>query len=174
MKSRPRSVENRVADAMNSHFSRLGMSSVERIPVLGRTGPDLSINEMGLAVDVKSRIEVPKAIFFPLGECFRFDGMTAVRLTNLYCLWEDFTLENPTDRMPALLDYSSKTIRDYLAHMDEWTQAHEPNGISCIVLHRPEVPIGSSVAIIYSNCRRRLYDRTTEYQQRSDHPVPAE
>jgi hypothetical protein len=172
MKARPRSVENRIAEALNVHFARLGMTPVERIPVLGRTGPDLSINEMKLVVDVKSRIEVPKAIFFPLAECFRFDGMLGVRVVNLNALWDDFRLDEPTYRLPATLDYSSKTVRDYLSHMDEWTREHCPDGVSCVVLHRPEMPIGSSVAIIQNHSRRRLYEHTTKYC--SDHSVPAE
>ncbi len=153
MKSRPRSVENRVADMLNEHFLALNMSEVERIPVLGRTGPDISINEMKLVVDVKSRIEVPKSIFFPLLVPFEFDGMTGVRLKNMTSLWE-------TD-ISAPLDISSKIIRDYLAHMEEWTVKKCKDGISAIILHRPKIPIGESVLIINSNSRRRLFRNDT-------------
>lgn len=156
MKARPRSVENRIAEAMNVHYLKLRASPVERIPVLGRTGPDLTINELKMVVDVKSRKEVPKAIFFPLMGPFTFDGMVAARLCNLPSLWD---LEWGT----ALLDYSSKIIRDYLEHMDEWTKAHEKDGISCVVLHRPEMPIGSSVVIIHSINRRRLFEYAERY-----------
>lgn len=166
MKARPRSVENRVADALNAHFKLLGMTPVERIPVLGRTGPDLSINELKLVVDVKSRIEVPKALFFPLRVPFHFENMVAVRLVDLNRLWVP-------DGSAVPLDFSSKIVRGYLAHMEEWTAANVEGGISCVILHRPEMPIGSSVAIIYSNCRRRLYEYTTEYRNRN-YELPTE
>ena len=159
MKARPRSVENRVADALNEHFQRLGCASVERIPVLGRTGPDISINEMNLVVDVKSRLEVPKAIFFPLAVPFAFDRMVAVRLTNLSTLWDP-------EQYAAPLDFSSKIIRGYLEHMEEWTKAKAPAGVSCVILHRPEMPVGSSVVVIYSTSRRRLFEYAEHrYQQ---------
>ena len=39
------------------------MDPVERLPVIGRTGPDITMNKLALAVDIKSRLEVPKAVF---------------------------------------------------------------------------------------------------------------
>jgi hypothetical protein len=125
---------------------------------------------MKLVVDVKSRIEVPKALFFPLIGPFRFDGMVGVRVKNLCSFWDD---EHPA----ASLDYSSKTVRDYLAHMEEWTKENCPDGVSCIVLHRPELPIGSSVAIIQSHSRRRLIEYARNHSNRASfagEPVPAE
>lgn len=159
MKARPRSVENRAAEAVSLHFAALGLPEVSRIPVLGRTGPDLSLNNMKLVVDVKSRREVPKAIFFPLAVPFTFAGMDAARLACLNTLWED----GPA----APLDFASKIIRDYLEHMEEWTKDNCPDGISCVILHRPEMPIGASVAVIHSHNRRRLIDYA---KQCSGHP----
>lgn len=159
MKARPRSVENRAAEAVSAHFAALGLPGVSRIPVLGRAGPDLGWNEMKLIIDVKSRKEIPKAIFFPLTVPFCFDGMAAARLANLNTLWED----HPA----APLDFSSKIIRDYLEHMEEWTREECPEGISCVILHRPEMPIGASVAVIHFHNRRRLI----EYAERcTSHP----
>lgn len=160
MKARPRSVENRVADALNEHFKSLAVSPVERIPVLGRTGPDISLNELGLVVDVKSRKEISKTIFFPLMCPFYFDGLLGVRLANFDTLWEE---EERDDRPPPFLDFSSKMIRDYLDHMEEWTKEHAKGGVSCVVLHRPEMPIGSSVAVIYQTSRRRLIEYAARY-----------
>ena len=56
-------MENRVAAYLSALFAGIGLSPVERIPVLGRTGPDLTINELGLVVDVKSRQACPKMYF---------------------------------------------------------------------------------------------------------------
>ena len=63
MKARPRSVERKVAAFLSRYFVQLGLSPVERIPVLGRSGPDITSNEWGLVIDVKSRLEVPKTPF---------------------------------------------------------------------------------------------------------------
>lgn len=162
MKARPRSVENRVTDLLNEHFAHLHMLPVSRIPVLGRTGPDISINEMEMVVDVKSRKEVPKAIFFPLAAPFTFDGLVAARLANLPVLWDE-------QQVPAVLDFSSRIIKTYIDHMDEWTRANCPGSVSCVILHRPEMPIGASVVVIYSNSRRRLITNATT-RQPADHP----
>jgi hypothetical protein len=166
MKARPRSVENRVAEALSEKFSRLGLPAVERIPVLGRTGPDITINGLKLIVDVKSRIEVPKSLFFPLEIPFAFDPLArliGVRVCCLPTLWDG---EWP----PAPLDVSSKIVRGYIEHMEEWTREHEPDGVSCIVLHRPEIPIGNSVVVIYSSSRRRLIEYA---RKQSNNPIPA-
>lgn len=157
MKARPRSVENQVAAALNQHFQTLAVAPVERIPVLGRSGPDLTTNELNLIVDVKSRLEIPRAIFIPLAVPFCFDDLTLVRLANLPTLWD-------AQYSPAAMDFSSKLIRSYLAHMDEWTRANAPDGISCVILHRPKMPIGDSVAAIYSTSRRRLIEYATRYR----------
>lgn len=156
MQARPRSVENRVADALSKQFAQIHCAAVERIPVLGRAGPDITLNELNLVVDVKSRVEIPKALFFPLLHPFAFDAMTGARLKNLDALWcESAPL--------GCLDFSSKIVREYLAHMEEWTRANRPEGISCVVLHRPEMPIGESVALIYSSDRRRLIEYARHY-----------
>ncbi len=173
MKARPRSVENQVADFLNTHFERLGMSAVERIPVLGRTGPDISINEMRMVVDVKSRLSIPQSIFFPIVGPFRFDTMTGCRLCCLPDLWD---VEGWTERRAATVDFQSKTLRDFLDHMELWTAAHEKTGVSCIIAHRPKMPIGDAVAIIYSSRRRQLIEHArNHYNQRNcDHPLSGE
>ena len=91
--------------------------------------------------------------------------MIGVRLKNLTTLWNCLV---PI----AVLDFASKTVRDYLTHMEAWTRANEPDGVSCIILHRPEMPIGESVAIIYSNDRRRLIEYARHYS--SNNHVSAE
>ncbi len=159
MQARPRSVENRVAEALSEHYQRLGLPAVDRIPVLGRTGPDITFHpELPLIVDVKSRQGVPKQLFFPILGPFTFDNMVAVRLSCLSMLWD-------REGHTAYLDYAYKTVRDWLEHMDEWTREEQPEGISCIVLHRPETPIGNCVAVISQTNRRRLFD----YAERQYH-----
>jgi hypothetical protein len=43
--------------------------------------------------------------------------------------------------------------------MDEWTRANEPDGISAIVLHRPQMPIGHSTVVISLQDRSKLCHR---------------
>lgn len=140
MKARPRSVEREVALCLSEKFLELGMSPVVRIPVLGRTGPDLTINESGLAIDVKSRKEIPKGIFLSRkNKLNRFDGMVAVYLADFPIL---FDLPRSKD-----LDFSSKLVSDYLAHMADWDELG--NNIPAVVLHRPGMWIANAIFVMY-------------------------
>ncbi len=150
MKARPRGVENKVAEALSLFFVQVGMTPVERIPILGREGPDITTNELGLVIDVKSRLEVPQTIFFPLVGPFSFDWYLCVRLACLDTLFDD--------REGAMLDFTSKIVDKWYAHMEEWTAKENPTGISALVLHRPKMPIGDAVVVIHHNDRRRLQD----------------
>lgn len=152
MKARPRSVERKVASFLSEKFSSLGLSPVERIPVLGRTGPDVSINELGLVIDVKSRLEVPKS-YFGHGGCITHYAdehhLIGVKLCDFLLL---FDISTPVEQSTA----RSLLVERYYAHMDEWTKEKYPSGITCLVLHRPKMPIGKSLLIISENDRRRL------------------
>lgn len=140
MKARPRSVEREVALFLSGKFCDLGMSPVVRIPVLGRTGPDLTINESGLAVDVKSRKECPKGLFLSRkNKLNRFDGMAAVYLSDFPLL---FDLPRSKD-----LDFSSKIVTDYLAHMAEWDELGDR--IPAVILHRPKMRIANAIFVMY-------------------------
>lgn len=161
MKPRPRSVENAVADHLSQTFHTWGLPPIERIPVLGRTGPDLTTNALSLVIDVKSRLSVPKSIFLPLLVAFTFDGFLATRLSTLHLLFEQDA--------PAPLDFHSTTIRQWWEHMEAWTRRELPQGISALVLHRPKLPTGDAVIVIHSQDRRRLHDH---YHQHADCPVP--
>lgn len=131
MKSRPRSVEREVAKHLTAFFIPQGYSEVERIPVLGREGPDISINEFGLVVDVKSRLEVPKSYMTP--------GVHG----SLYgCHLDDIHFDLPAS------DFVSVIVERWFAHMHEWTVRKYKTGITALVLHRPRVPIGKSVLLI--------------------------
>ena len=150
MKARPRSVEREVARALSRFFVQNDLSPVERIPVLGRTGPDLTSNELGLVIDVKSRLEVPRTPFTPY-PIIVFDEelkLVGVRLKDLPLLVVD------TPVTP--IDFSSTLVRRWYLHMQEWTLANHPNGISALVLHRPKMPIGAALLILSHENRRRL------------------
>ena len=131
MKARPRSVERKVAEHLTAFFIPQGYSEVERIPVLGRTGPDVSINEFGLVVDVKSRLEVPK--------CY----MTPAIHGDLYCSHLDgINFDVPASSARSVL------VERWFDHMHEWTLAKYKTGITALVLHRPGMPIGKSILVI--------------------------
>ena len=142
MKGRPRSVERKVAEHLTKILSDVGKCDkpLARIPVLGRTGPDITYNETKLIVDVKSRKAVPACLLAGDYDLLATeDGLLGVRLDQMSHIDETW-MTIPTK--------SSKVVKDWLDHMDEWTKINEPDGISAIVLHRPGMPIGHSTVII--------------------------
>jgi hypothetical protein len=138
MKAAPRNAEREIARILSEFFVSLGMSSVERIPVLGRTGPDITINEFGLVVDVKNRLEVPKGYFH--------DGLTSFGELLGFPISEMNSVKGePAEEWPA-----SKTVTAWFWHMDEWRVKYCKQGITALVLHRPNqrMPFGKSMVII--------------------------
>ena len=151
MKARPRSVERKVAACLSQYFTQLHLSPVERIPVLGRTGPDLTINELGLVINVKTRLEVPKTIFRLYGPVIDFQDelhLVGIRLKDIHLLTEACNAQS--------LDFSSALIHQWYLHMDSWTQENYPGGITALVLHRPKMPVGAALLILSQKHRRRL------------------
>lgn len=155
MKARPRGVEREVAALLSKFFLSIGCSPVERIPVLGRTGPDITINELGLVVDVKSRIEVPVGTFYDHTVSFS-DGYSAVPLAKIH----DLLISEGEP-----VSFKSKQVDAWYAHMDEWTQKHQPDGISVLILHRPKLPYGKAMFILKN--RRRLIEKCQTKQMQS-------
>ncbi len=152
MKGRPRRVEREVAAHLSKIFSDIGNTPVERIPVLGRTGPDITWNSIKFIVDVKSRKAVPACMLASDYELLTTeDGLLGFRLDQMSHITEDWMTEPATQ--------SSKTVKDWLDHMNEWTKVHEPDGISAIILHRPGMPIGNSTVIIFNSSRSALCKR---------------
>lgn len=154
MKQRPRRAENRVAEILSDFFLNNSLLPVERIPVLGRTGPDLTVNEVNLIVDVKSRKSCPKGTF------------KAVEKTGKAC--NPHTAAFELDRLQeALVEgrglfmslKESKMVTGWLEHMHEWTKENAPDGISAIVLHRPGLPYGKSVLVVFKSDVGLLTDR---------------
>lgn len=151
MKRRPRRIESEVARHLTLFSQKRGCSPVERIPVLGRTGPDISINELELVVDVKSRKACPKSFELKPGEILRTDdGLIAVRLDELNLLYGN---QRSSKEIPA-----SVVVRRWLDHMDEWRQEHEADGISAIVLHRPGTRVSHAPFVIYRSERSKFND----------------
>jgi len=156
MKARPRSVERKVAAFLSRYFVQLGLSPVERIPVLGRSGPDITSNEWGLVIDVKSRLEVPRTPFTP-HPIIDFDDelhLIGIKLKDLALMVEG------AEAHP--IDFSSALIRRWYEHMDEWTRTNYPQGIPALVLHRPKMPIGAALLILSQENRRRLIKWKTQ------------
>lgn len=138
MKARPRSVERNVAIYLSNMFDKL--TPVKRIPLDGRRGPDISINELGLVIDVKSRIEIPKSwTSIPdIGTDGKLIGIKLIQLSAL-----------PKTDLTNILKVSNSTIvNNYYIHMDEWTKINMPNGITAIILHKPKSRISSAIMVI--------------------------
>lgn len=140
MLARPRSVEREVAAHLTQMSAKIGASPVERIPVLGRTGPDLTTNEIGLVIDVKSRLSVPQG-YFGKEPCY-IGEMIVVPLDQLLAL-DGVNI--------AYTGKPSVVVSRWYTHMDEWTRANMPDGISALVLHRPKMPIGQSELLFHSS-----------------------
>ena len=140
MLSRPRSIERKVAERLSLWFEKLGMSNVKRIPILGRTGPDIEVNEFKLVVDVKSRKEVPLCWYrFPLSEIVTDGTLYGVKLA---------VIKSSGFPDQISLTKRSNILEKYYGHMDEWVKDYVPNGITTIILHRPGTKIDSAVLIL--------------------------
>ncbi len=150
MKPRPRSVEREVAECLSAFYVSMGWKPVERIPVLGRTGPDIQLNESNLVIDVKSRLANPKSHRIDNGDLCRFDdGLIGVRLEHIDLLW--------TDEEPCPFHNASKVVMGYWQHMNAWREAHFPDGVTCVILHWPKTPIKNSTVVIHQKQRSLLY-----------------
>jgi hypothetical protein len=177
MKARPRRVENRVAEEISKFLSEYDLPEVERIPVLGRTGPDISVwPAFKVAVDVKSRKANPKG--YKIGADFKndygikhwwgygdtnygeaygnADEMVGARLCDLNLLFD-------TENICLNPRPSSKTVTKWLAHMLAWcTEQWKKKDFYCLpalVLHWPGTPVKDSTFVIYKEDRRALNDR---------------
>jgi len=140
MLSRPRSIERKVAEHLSLWFGQRGYPEVKRIPILGRAGPDIDVNEFKLVVDVKSRKEIPKCWYlFPASEIVTNEHLFGIKLQVLK--------ENnfPHGIKPTK---SSVIVDDYFYHMEEWTKIYVPDGITAIVLHRPGTKVDTSVLVV--------------------------
>ena len=164
MKGRPRRIEREVALHLSRYLATLGMGPVNRIPVLGRTGPDVDVLPgLQIAVDVKSRKANPKN-YKLYGNHLQFWGagelaQVGSRLSDLKTL---FDVENISMHM-----YRNKsiTVSDWLAHMSEWTLEQEISGVRIIpalVLHWPGTPVKFSTFLIYESDRSAIDDRRRE------------
>ena len=140
MKARPRRTESSVAKHLSEYFSTFGLTPVERIPVLGRTGPDISINEAGLVIDVKSRLKVPKSCLVDKGRIARIGPYYGFRLEDIDLLYSG---ELHDHDLPA-----SVQINDWFEHMDEWRRENFPMGTTALVLHRPGLRVASSTVVV--------------------------
>lgn len=154
MQSRPRRAENRVAELLSDFFVANGLQPVKRIPVLGRTGPDLTVNEVNLIVDVKSRQSVPQHPLNIVSETGKAKNGD-LALFQLSSLQETLVLSQGIFT-PCK---TSKTVLEWLDHMHAWTQANTSGGISALVLHKPQMPYGSAVLVLYPSDVGLLQER---------------
>ncbi len=130
------------------------MSPVERIPILGRTGPDITINESRLVIDVKSRQRIPKRLFAEPRLLMRYEGgLVGFRLDEL------LSFDN---NEPYLKQKQWRPLQEWHDWMQIWTREHEPDGVSCIVLHRPGMPVGDATMVIHQRNLRRLEWQTRQ------------
>jgi len=160
MKSRPRRAENEVAKRLTAFFVNINMDPVERLPVIGRTGPDISMNQLGLAVDVKSRLEVPKSVFeVEPGRVMKMQTYAIMRLADVELLASyDLSFQ---------VSYKySKMVRRWFVHMDRWRREHRENGFTALVLHKPKMKYDDAVLVVQRY--KKLQARLRRYAREKD------
>jgi len=47
-----------------------------------------------------------------------------------------------------IMDRTSITVSAWFDHMDAWRKDHQPDGITALVLHRPNLPYGLSTFVM--------------------------
>jgi hypothetical protein len=161
--------EREIAKILTKQLSDIGMDFlIKRIPILGRTGPDLTFpNPMHLVIDVKSRLEVPVGLFKCIvpGQ-WRWIDAREHRLSGpfpLYwiCQLKDFkramkgTLPNPNtiDQTAYSVQWRSVVVERWLRHISKWARLHldergRQEQFGALILRRPRMPYGKSVVLI--------------------------
>ena len=139
-----KAVEHGMATAFTKVLSDVGMSPIERIPLLGREGPDLTVNESGLVINVKSRKCIPDRLLAPKNTYLFIGDLVAFRLAEMFPL-TDFHDRSAAKMIPW------KQLQDWYAHMDKWTKEFQAGGISAIVLHHSKMPYGIATVVIHQN-----------------------
>jgi len=164
MRGRPRRIEREVALHITQYLAELGLGAVERIPILGRTGPDITVwPGLQIAVDVKSRKAIPQSYklygkHIQTWTSYRPPWIqVGSRLCDLDLLFDIENVEMHLTRN------GSKTIGGWLDHMWEWCM-DEPAGdvLPALVLHWPGTPVKHSTFVIFKYHRSIIDDRRRE------------
>ena len=141
-------VERNVATKLNEILSDAGkFTPIERIPLLGREGPDLTVNETGLVINVKSRQFLHPRLFAPSERILYIGTYSCFRLEDL-CKIPDMPFDSSTELL--------KKLDDWWKFMDKWTKEFKPKGITSIIIHRPTMPIGHAGVVIHHTDLWRL------------------
>jgi hypothetical protein len=146
--SRWKGVERAAAIELNHILSDIGkFEPIERIPINGREGPDLTVNETGLVINVKSRKCIPDRLFPKPYQLLQFGNLVGFHAEQLY-LAPQFEV---TANLP-----SWKMLQDWYDRMESWTLTNQPDGISAILLHKPRMPYGNMAVVVHYDNLRRL------------------
>ncbi len=156
MKAVPRMAERKVAEILSEFYMSLGCRPVKRIPVLGKTGPDIELNEFNFAVDVKSRISIPASLLAKSGELIVAPGMIGFRISDV-------------GKLEALRRQdvrSSVTVKRWLDHQHEWTTKNTQDGISAIALRRPGMRMDATTIIILETQEQLWNQRIQQFRHK--------
>lgn len=127
MKTTPWRAETRVASILSALFRQYGLGDVKRVPITGRTGPDIEINSAGLCMEVKSWKAIPVSILPKRGQILTDGRFYFVQLKEIETL---FGQVEPYPINP------SKIVDGIYKQIDGWVEKEFPQGISALSLHR--------------------------------------
>lgn len=157
-----KSVEISTARILNVFFAEHNLSPVWRKPVNGRSGEDIFTNELGLAIDVKHRIEVPKMYVIHHNEIYQFRDLIGTMISNLNALLVDN--EDPQNH-PTNRWRSSIIVERWYDHMSDYCILHpELNLIPALVLHRPGGIRDHATFLIHKDDREKITSRIKEHK----------
>ncbi len=116
------------------------------------------MNELGLAVDVKSRLEVPKSVFEVEPGCvMRMQDYYLMHLADLDLLLE-YDLPFQTNSK------YSRIVRRWFVHTDRWRCTKRVNGFTALVLHRPRMKYDDAVLVVQRY--KKLHTRIKRYAEK--------
>lgn len=149
-----KNAEVSIAAYLSKEFEKYGLSPIKRIPILGREGPDLTSNELGLVVDVKHRTSIPKSVKINAPKVIEVGyypfSLYAVRISDIGLIGNKH--DNGNSEIP-------KIIGKWYEHIHEHQVDQVPDGIAALILHFPGTPYAESILLVHQKDWRKLYDR---------------
>jgi len=140
--------ERRVADEINSQVSQYGCKTETRIPVNGRTGPDIYFSEVGMAVSVKQRLAVPLSYEAPQDGVVLFGDLYAARLHHAFDLFRRLDKEGVTRQTKG----GSRVVARWHREILEWCEAQgDSSPFPVLVIAKPATWVRNATFLVHKD-----------------------